>query len=209
LVRQVKPFGWDSAELTPELQTQVNEIDQQLRQIGASQPAGTKDWIIGIRGRASAKGNRGYNQKLGQRRAEAVRQHLQADLSWAQLVVGSVGEENASEEDKFQRVDVSVRHKDNVTVSQNVAAHEAGHMFGLGDEYVEEKPDPGVAAKFFGDEPRHYGDVESYVGADAANELLMQNSGSIMSAGSTVERGHYVYFVQALNEMTGKTWTVE
>ena len=38
------------------------------------------------------------------------------------------------------------------TVEQNTAAHEAGHMFGLGDEYVEEKPGANVTPKFFADE---------------------------------------------------------
>ena len=208
LVRQIKPFDFDSAALAP-VEGQVNEVDQKLQQIGATIPPGTKDWVIILQGRASARGSRAYNKQLAQQRAEAVRGHISADLSWAEVRVNSVGEENASEDEAFQRVDVSVRSKDRVTVTQNVAAHEAGHMFGLDDEYVEEKPDPGVEAKFFGDEPSHFGDVQAHIGTDEANELLTQNSDSMMSMGSTVHKGHYVYFLEALNSMTGKTWKVE
>lgn len=208
LVRQIKPFDFDSAALAP-VEAPVNEVDQQLQQIGATQPPGTKDWVVIFQGRASAKGSRAYNKQLGQQRAEAVREHITADLSWAEVRVSSVGEENASEDEAFQRVDVSVRSKDRKTVTQNVAAHEAGHMFGLDDEYVEEKTDPDVSPKFFGDEPSHFGDVQTQIGTDAANELLIQDSGSIMSVGGTVHKGHYVYFLEALNSMTGKTWKVE
>jgi hypothetical protein len=47
------------------------------------------------------------------------------------------------------------------------------------------------------------------MGEDAAKETLMQPSGSIMSEGSDVKRGHYVFFLEAINTMTGKNWTVE
>ncbi|HXO76519.1 MAG TPA: hypothetical protein VN824_14800, partial [Puia sp.] len=86
---------------------------------------------------------------------------------------------------------------------QNVAAHEFGHMIGLGDEYVDEKPDvPGARAKFFGDKPTHYDPVKDLVGQDAADELKIQNTDNIMSRGNTVQRGHYVFFVAALDAMT-------
>lgn len=209
LVRQIKPFGFDSADVTP-VKPQVDEVDQKLKEIGAAQPPGTKDWVVGFRGRASSKGNKGYNKKLGQQRAEAVKNQITADLSWAHVVLTSEGEENASEDEKFQRVDVAVtKNVDDTEVSQNVAAHEAGHMFGLGDEYVEEDPDTGAIPKFFGDEPTHYGDVQAHIGTDEANELLNQGSGSIMSEGGTVHKGHYVYFLEALKSMTKKDWTIE
>jgi hypothetical protein len=80
-------------------------------------------------------------------------------------------------------------------------------MFGLGDEYVEEEK--GGEGRFFGDKPSHYGDVEALMGVDAANELLVEDSGSMMSRGSEVKRGHYVYFLQAINEMTARKWTVQ
>jgi hypothetical protein len=95
------------------------------------------------------------------------------------------------------------------TTEHNVAAHEAGHMFGLGDEYVEEAPPKDVADKFAGDKPRHYDDVENLMGTEAADELRISDSTSIMSQGGDVKRGHYVYFLEALNQLTGKRWSVE
>ncbi len=122
--------------------------------------------------------------------------------------VRSAGEENAGNDPKFRRVDVSIFNdakKD--TNVLNTAAHEAGHMFGLGDEYAEEKK--GGGGRFFGDEPSHYGDVKALMGAEAADELLVADSGSMMAHGGQVQRGHYVYFLKALNDMTAKRWTVE
>jgi outer membrane protein OmpA-like peptidoglycan-associated protein len=209
VVRQIKPFGFDSADLSPDLESQVGEVDQKLKEVSTTQAPGSKDYVAIIRGMASARGSRDYNKKLGQRRADAVRARITADLSWAEVRVDSRGEEHASTDEKFQRVDISVRTKNPKEVSQNVAAHEAGHMLGLGDEYVDEKPGGGVLPKFFGDQPEHYGDVQSMMGTDTANELLVQNSGSMMSMGSKVQKGHYVYFLEALNSITGKSWSIE
>ena len=47
------------------------------------------------------------------------------------------------------------------------------------------------------------------MGDEAADEVLVQDSGSMMSSGSEVKRGHYVYFLNALNTATGHTWRVE
>lgn len=209
VVRQIKPFGFDSAELTPDLESQVGEVDQKIKDVGATQAPGSKDYVAIIRGLASARGSRDYNKKLGQRRADAVRARITADLSWAEVRVDSRGEENASTDEKFQRVDISVRTKNPKEVTQNVAAHEAGHMLGLGDEYVDETPGGDTLPKFFGDEPEHYGDVQALMGTDTANELLVQNSGSMMSMGSKVQKGHYVYFLEALNSLSGKNWSIE
>jgi hypothetical protein len=93
-------------------------------------------------------------------------------------------------------------------VTQNTAAHEAGHMFGLDDEYVEEDAPAGVAKKFTGDRPAHFGDVQAELGDDAAEEMRNQDSGSIMSRGAEVKRGHYVPFLQAVERATSKQWTV-
>jgi len=56
-------------------------------------------------------------------------------------------------------------------VTQNTAAHEAGHLFGLDDEYVEEGAPAGVAKKFTGDKPAHFGDVQAELGDDAVDQL--------------------------------------
>jgi hypothetical protein len=163
-------------------------------------------------GRASAKGSKQHNADLALKRAETVRDRMVADMGWSNDISSlamSFGEEHATNDPKFQRVDVGVVSTGSHDVHQNVAAHEAGHMFGLGDEYVDERPPPGALPKFLGDRPTHYGDVEAHLGADAADDLLVQDSGNIMSKGDIVQRGHYVHFLQALDTMTSKQWTIE
>ncbi len=84
-----------------------------------------------------------------------------------------------------------------------MAAHEFGHMIGLGDEYIESKPAiPGTLPKEMGDQPTHYDVVKEGIDQAAADELLVQNSDSIMASGNTVKRGHYIAFVAALDAMT-------
>ena len=219
--RQVKPFPFDSAELTSDLQGQVDAIAGDIR---PRQDPAKKDSLLGEKfavdftGRASAKGERSYNEKLGMKRAQAVEKRLAEDLGrpGAPSRARSVGEENASEDERFQRVDVLVWNVEKAfsgdgqtpEIEQNVAAHEAGHMFGLGDEYPEEKA-KGSVPKFQADEPSHYDKIKELMGKEAADETLIDNSSSIMADGMDVKRGHYVFFLEKLNSMTGKHWSVE
>lgn len=213
IVRQIKPFGLDSADLTGTVETQVTDLVAEMRRKGVAlgTNASGENWQMAFVGRASARGDREYNNQLGQRRAEAVKARVASGFGTVgdDPLVASVGETNASTDEQFQRVDVSVRNRNPTTVRQNVAAHEAGHMFGLGDEYVEERPSDGAIPKFFGDQPEHYGDVEAQLGTEAADDLLVQDGGSMMSSGGQVKAGHYVYFLQMLESMTSKQWTVE
>ena len=114
-------------------------------------------------------------------------------MGWgAQGTALSAGETNTTEEEKFRRVDIviiDVGEGGQRDVTQNTAAHEAGHMFGLDDEYVEEDAEEAVSKKFLGDKPEHFGDVEAQLGTDAAKELVDQDSGSIMSVGLRREAG--------------------
>ena len=56
--------------------------------------------------------------------------------------------------------------------------------------------------KYLGDKPTHYDAIEILVDKAAADETLIQNSGNIMSRGNTVTRGHYAFFVGAIEIMT-------
>jgi hypothetical protein len=46
------------------------------------------------------------------------------------------------------------------------------------------------------------------MGTEVADEHLDHNSDSIMSQGSEVKPGHYIYFLRALNTITSEQWTV-
>jgi outer membrane protein OmpA-like peptidoglycan-associated protein len=211
LVRQVKSFANNSAALTPEMEGQIKAIADIVKakkiKLG---PDAAANWQMFFIGRTTSTGSTTLNDKLGRERATAVQGKFNAEAgqTTANQEVRSVGEKNAGTDPKFRRVDILISNMAGTTTVQfNTAAHEAGHMFGLDDEYVEEKK--GGEGQFAGDEPAHYGDVKALMGAEAADELLVDNSGSLMSKGTTVKRGHYVYFLQALNDMTSKKWTVE
>jgi outer membrane protein OmpA-like peptidoglycan-associated protein len=218
LVDQVQGFANNSAELTPDIKSAIAGIGATIKrkgiQLGAKVAAdGTKhDLELFTVGRATSKGSTTYNKKLAEERGNAVLAELNSQVGWgAQGRTLSAGAKNTTEEEKFRRVDVVISdlgEGGTHDVTQNTAAHEAGHMFGLGDEYVEEDATDAGSKKFMGDKPTHYGDVEAQLGTDAADEMVDQDSGSIMSVGSDVKRGHYVPFVKSMEAATSKDWTV-
>lgn len=213
LIRQIPGFEHNKSDITPEVETGIVAFEDQFRR--QRQPGGPlaaikpEDLNVFVAGRATKAGSRRHNKDLGAARADKVLTRLMDDLDLQQGRSKAVGAENATDDPEFRRVDVSatVAARD---VTQNVAAHEAGHMFGLGDEYVEEAPkDPDVLAKFPGQKPSHYDEVRDTMGDDAANELLDQDGPSMMSSGSEVKAGHYVFFLKSLNSVTSKSWKVE
>jgi hypothetical protein len=77
--------------------------------------------------------------------------------------------------------------------AQTVAAHEAGHMFGLDDEYT------GEGAYKAGQKTEHT-DIAAKEGHTGA---MHAKSDSIMSEGKEVRPHHYVTFLDALRTVTG------
>ena len=210
VVRQIGPFEFDSAELTAGLKSQVAGANSDLREHKAliEKP----NWDGLLFGRASAKGNKKYNEGLANRRAEAVYAELDSDVR-KEVAVGSKGEENAAEDAKFQRVDMEIYSYDEKTVKQNVASHEAGHMFGLDDEYVEEKPGKeGGIPKFVGDPTFQSDRIREYLSGEDAEEIAQEvevtDSEGMMAKGSEVKKGHYVNFLKAINSITDKNWSI-
>ena len=90
-------------------------------------------------------------------------------------------------------------------VAQSVSEHEAGHMFGLGDEYAT-----GAGSKITGTgaqaggEARH-NELAQEMGLDGA---VFENNDGIMSLGSVVRPQHYSTFYWALGELTGIEWAL-
>lgn len=218
LLEQITGFANNSSELTPDVTSAVEGVAATIKRKGFALgerlgPDGKKhNLAIYTIGRGTSTGSKTRNTKLGQERADAVLAHLNTTMGWGdQGRALSAGKKSTTEEEKFRRVDIVIidlGEGGSREVTQNTAAHEAGHMFGLDDEYVEEEPDKNVARKFWGDKPEHFGDVEAQLGTDAAQELVMNDSGSIMSVGSDVKRGHYVPFLKSIESATSKDWTV-
>jgi hypothetical protein len=78
---------------------------------------------------------------------------------------------------------------------QVVAAHEAGHMFGLGDEYTNPFGGTGAAPGSAVD-----GTLGPNQGLPGA---VSENNDSIMSVGNAVKPQHYATFLEALKHVSG------
>lgn len=204
-IRQVGDFGFDSSEINEDCEEDIQAILDFIDTIPAKDDGSAGGFSLQYVGRASSEGDKAYNKKLSQRRVDAVQQRFAGLPGLGLEMPEAAGEEEATEDSKFRRVNVGVFIDDDTKAKktqQNVAAHEFGHMIGLGDEYVEREPGPNVRKKFFGDDPTHYNAVKEIVDEEAADELLIQDSTSIMAEGKDVKRGHYVMFVAAIDVMT-------
>ncbi|NWF70962.1 MAG: OmpA family protein [Chloroflexi bacterium] len=206
LSEQVKSFDLGSAALTTattDLRPQIDAIATRLQ--GMPRPL-NEDGSPGVHqvdliGHASSSGPNDFNQELSQQRAKSVMDYLSTKMgSDAMIVARGVGEDGANNSADFRRVDVTANES-----QFDVVAHEVGHMFGLGDEYVDTQPPYNRPQ---GAHPSHFGDIEAELGTDKADDLLVGNTNSIMSEGTVVAPGHYVYFLKQLESATGKQWTV-
>jgi outer membrane protein OmpA-like peptidoglycan-associated protein len=209
IVQQIGPFAMGSATVTPELKAQIGAYNTRLADLKATITDKEKS-AIAIKGRSSSPGSKSSNRKLARRRAEAVAVHVDtADIG--RIAIRSFGEKNATDEEKFQRVDVAASAMNPKDVEQNVASHEMGHMLGLGDEYVEE--DAEGLPKFQGDESTHSQEIRDYVkdpkvAEEMARDVEVKQSASMMSAGGEVRKGHYINFLKAIDSITGKSWSI-
>ncbi len=102
-------------------------------------------------------------------------------------------------DDLLRRASASRRHGDarRHGARQTVAAHEAGHMFGLDDEYT------GAGAYGPGKKTEHtdFAAKEGFTGA------MHATSDAIMSGGKEVGQHHYVTLIDALRKVSGmKEW---
>ncbi len=210
---RVGNFGFDSAAINTDVQQDLDEITQFLN----AQPANVRQGnhtngpiMMALTGRASSDGNKAYNERLSQRRIDTVSQHISSAVPDAALFEMSSpdGEKGTSTDASFRRVDVNIdlpQTHEPETANQNTAAHEAGHMFGLGDEYIEVEE-----GRFQGDANENDALVREIVDNAAAEEMRIASDSSIMSHGMDVLRGHYMPFAAALRRVSNNDhWTVE
>jgi outer membrane protein OmpA-like peptidoglycan-associated protein len=205
-IRDVGNFDFDSDRINNDCQEDIDKITDFIKQNAPQQDPNVCTFSLQYTGRASSQGDKFYNKKLSERRIKSVEKILESLPGLCLSISVAAGEEEATEDAEFRRVSVGVFLENSQkpkNATQNVAAHEFGHMIGLGDEYVETVPEiPGSRAKFFGDKPTHYDLVKSIIDDTAADELIIQDSSNIMARGNDVKRGHYVFFVAAIDIMT-------
>jgi outer membrane protein OmpA-like peptidoglycan-associated protein len=212
-VWHIQPFDDNSADVAPV----QGQLDDFVREFDALPPTGTpadeqafsEQYVLRMVGRATSPGTRQHNRGLGQRRADAVDEYIFNHTSRTSFTTRSTseGETGTTTDVNFRGVDVYLTRRDGAT--QNVAAHEAGHMFGLGDEYEDtEATDDAGRGRFTGDAPRHDADVQQALGPDAPPNLEVRNSESMMAVGSNVGPEHYTPFILQLESLTGLDWTI-
>lgn len=169
-------------------------------------------WRAELTGRASADGDYATNFALSRDRSRSVQSELERNgIASERIVSQNVGEESGykgaawkakANDPQARRVDVDlVEGRD-----QQGAVHEAGHMFGLGDEYPNGGEKPG--------DP-YDADYMKLISENAEippGSLPTQGKGttdSIMSEGMNVKNWHYAPFVAAVKKITGsQDWIV-
>ncbi|MFN8469688.1 MAG: hypothetical protein U0X20_29300 [Caldilineaceae bacterium] len=205
-IKDVGNFDFDSAQINSDCQTDIDEITQFIQKNAPQSDPNVCTFDLKYTGRASSQGDKAYNKKLSERRIQAVGKQLDSLPGFCLSISQAAGEEEATEAAEFRRVSVGVSLAGNQNANdatQDVAAHEFGHMIGLGDEYVDTAPKvPGARAKFFGDKPTHFDLAKAAVDDAAANESIIQDSDNIMAKGNEVKREHYAFFAAAIDVMT-------
>ncbi|WP_321372923.1 DUF4157 domain-containing protein [uncultured Draconibacterium sp.] len=180
---------------------------------------------ITLSGYASAPGSTAYNHDLVERRmidVEGVISNIAARSDRSANITESFYPMNDSdmsaEEDLaanpdthdpscYRRVDVEVEREG--TETQNVLAHELGHVFGLGDEYAEvSAPDASGHRRYnrpTGSQASHHGLAQR---AGVSGGALVADDNRMMSGGNEVGAAHYSTFADALRRLTSKPWKI-
>jgi len=198
-IRDVGSFDFDSDKINAACKEDIDALVAFINAI-PNPPNGECKFSALYTGRASSEGNKSYNKKLSERRMDAVSGILDAIPGFCLSLPVIAGEEGATTGPEFRKVTVGIIDETknrNSKTNQNVAAHEFGHMIGLGDEYPNAE-----AGRFLQDKPRNYDLIKEVIDQDAADELLARETTSMMSAGNEVKRGHYIMFVAAIDVLT-------
>lgn len=208
LNRFTGPFGHGRADLTPEMTGQLDAIADEINALpppSVEEDGTPEPHEIQVVGRATASGSDDFNLGLSQERADNVVSYLAGKVNTATFTANAEGEvgpgddTRSNEDPKYRRADIFV---DPFESQQLTAAHEAGHMFGLGDEYVD--MDTGVR--------RLVGEADSPADDELLNdefaEIPAGDTDSIMSMGSVVHSAHYAPFALKLEKATNLNWTV-
>lgn len=161
---------------------------------------------IQITGRANATGDPEHNQRLSEERARNVENYLTTNGltgSANRTTDVGVGSSGADEDPSWRRVDIQVGSGE----AQNTAAHEFGHIIGLGDEYASPATGfyPGAGTPVPIGNPATHDALAQKMGGGVRGAVA-ENSDSIMSVGNSVRPQHYATFFDALQKTTGEQW---
>jgi hypothetical protein len=157
---------------------------------------------VTVTGHASTTGDHESNQRIARERAQNVADYLRThgkEIANYRIVVDAKGDEGATEDAEWQRVDIMVGDGR----AQVTMMHETGHMFGLDDEYAS--PAGGFAPG--AGTPGNIGAPVAHSGLAAAMgngvpPAVSENDDNIMSVGNVVRPQHYSTFHEALTNVT-------
>ena len=150
-------------------------------------------------GHASSVGSEESNETLAGDRIKAVSDYLTAgglDQAATRIETDNKGEEGATEDESWQRVDVIIGSGER----QHTLSHEFGHVFGLQDEYAT---DTGSGLSGTGSNAGTvvaHDDLATGIGADNATA---ENNDGIMSMGNEIRGQHYATFGYAIKTLSG------
>lgn len=169
---------------------------------------------VTLTGYASAPGTTSYNTELVERRIDAVETYINsraassnATARVSENIWRSNDADESAEADRtaaptvhdpssFRRVDIAIVRTDNRR--QNTLAHEMGHVFGLGDEYV--------GGSRNATDPARHGPWAQSAGVTAGANVA--NDNRLMSQGNEFGASYYSNFAYALDRLTSKHWII-
>ncbi len=172
---------------------------------------------IDLSGFASAPGSTAYNRTLVDSRIQSVTNYIDEKIMSSNINTHIYSSTTTNDSDQsaeadlaanpathdpasFRRVDITVTREGRG--GQNVLAHELGHVFGLGDEYVEVANGYNRPA---GTQASHH---QLAIDAGVSGGALVADDNRIMSTGNNVGAEHYSTFADALRQLTSKPWKV-
>ncbi|MFZ1357403.1 MAG: DUF4157 domain-containing protein [Saprospiraceae bacterium] len=194
---------FENAQSAPNSSVESN-IDRVAGRVNQKLEAEFKDKcpdLIGFAiGRASKNGSAKFNEKLSNDRANTVAKGLnEKTKSQIKFEPFAFGQQDAKNEAEYQRVEVTVKTGAEKELSQNVAAHETGHIMGLDDQYRDEDT-KGASNKSLGGKNKDYDKIKEIIGEDEAEKSKIENNeDNVMNKGSKVSKGNYVYILEKLN----------
>ncbi|WP_068636668.1 eCIS core domain-containing protein [Thauera butanivorans] len=205
LLRESVQFGDNSDVLTPAASAALDAFIRRFN--GATANAAHQEVRVEIVGHASASGSESYNMALSQRRAQAVRDYLASNgfaNTASRVALDPRGETEADQSQprlgSDRRVDLIVDGGERMIT----AAHEWGHAFGLGDEYV-------TGGSNIGDPVAHDDLVKAMTDASGSPlpGAIREHNAGIMSLGNEVRPQHYATFHNALSTITAQSpWSL-
>ncbi|NOY27494.1 MAG: OmpA family protein [Oligoflexia bacterium] len=158
------------------------------------------DFPVSVIGHASSEGAEVGNRRLSEDRARSVNNIIVAGGVKSQPRVRGVGEDGATNDPIWRRVDVFLL---DFEAQQRTAVHEFGHMLGLGDEYpgADTTDAAGNVVSHVGEKAEHSELAEEFNLVD--DPVVRTHSDNVMSNGEVVRPQHYATFLDALCRMSG------